>query len=109
MTNFTLVRPCPKCPFRTDIPGYLRRARAQEIAVCQAPAYTYSVRWMNLANGHEETCIVGSDLCDALLLLSEQTANPGIRNACMERSPMPPRCAHAKLGQQGKALAGGNQ
>lgn len=47
--------------------------------------YTYSVRWTNLANGHEEVCIVGSDLCDALLLLSEQTANPIMRNARIER------------------------
>lgn len=27
-----LVRPCPHCPFRTDIEGYLRPARAAEIA-----------------------------------------------------------------------------
>lgn len=27
-----LRRPCPHCPFRTDRPGYLRRARAAEIA-----------------------------------------------------------------------------
>jgi len=29
--RFNLRRPCPKCPFRTDIPGYLTAARAQEI------------------------------------------------------------------------------
>jgi hypothetical protein len=45
----------------------------------------YSVRWTNLANGHEEVCTVGSDLCDALLLLSEQTANPILRSARIER------------------------
>jgi hypothetical protein len=45
----------------------------------------YKVRWTNLANGHEEVCTVGSDLCDALLLLSEQTANPILRNARIER------------------------
>lgn len=45
----------------------------------------YSVRWTNLANGHEEVCTVGSELCDALLLLSEQTANPILRNARIER------------------------
>lgn len=31
-TMFKLKRPCKKCPFRTDVPGYLRRARAAEIA-----------------------------------------------------------------------------
>jgi hypothetical protein len=30
--NFDLVRPCPKCPFRQDIPAYLRGERAREIA-----------------------------------------------------------------------------
>jgi Family of unknown function (DUF6283) len=30
--RFKLKRPCAHCPFRTDIPGYLRTARAQEIA-----------------------------------------------------------------------------
>jgi hypothetical protein len=29
--RFNLQRPCPNCPFRTDIPGYLTAARAQEI------------------------------------------------------------------------------
>lgn len=26
-----MTRPCPKCPFRSDIPGYLRRSRVREI------------------------------------------------------------------------------
>lgn len=29
---FDMIFPCPKCPFRTDVPGYLRQARAAEIA-----------------------------------------------------------------------------
>lgn len=28
---FKLHKPCAKCPFRTDVPGYLSRARANEI------------------------------------------------------------------------------
>lgn len=32
MAEFKLSRPCSKCPFRTDVPGYLRRGRAAEIA-----------------------------------------------------------------------------
>jgi hypothetical protein len=31
-TMFKLRRPCAHCPFRTDVPGYLRRSRAVEIA-----------------------------------------------------------------------------
>lgn len=30
--KYDLVRPCPHCPFRTDIPGYLRPERARQIA-----------------------------------------------------------------------------
>lgn len=30
--KFELVRPCPKCPFRLDIPEYLRGGRAEQIA-----------------------------------------------------------------------------
>lgn len=30
--NFKLKRPCESCPFRSDIRGFLRRARAKEIA-----------------------------------------------------------------------------
>lgn len=29
--NFTMTAPCSHCPFRSDIPGYLRRGRAAEI------------------------------------------------------------------------------
>ena len=29
--KYNLKRPCAKCPFRTDIPAYLRPERAQEI------------------------------------------------------------------------------
>jgi hypothetical protein len=30
--KYTMTSPCEKCPFRTDVPGYLTRARAAEIA-----------------------------------------------------------------------------
>lgn len=29
--NTDMTTPCPNCPFRTDIPAYLRKARAEEI------------------------------------------------------------------------------
>lgn len=29
---FKLCKPCPKCPFRRDVGGYLTKARAREIA-----------------------------------------------------------------------------
>lgn len=32
MSGFNLKRPCEKCPFRTDIPRYLRESRYREIA-----------------------------------------------------------------------------
>lgn len=30
--EFKQTKPCKKCPFRTDAPGYLKRARAERIA-----------------------------------------------------------------------------
>jgi hypothetical protein len=30
--NFEMTTPCPHCPFRNDIPGFLTKARAREIA-----------------------------------------------------------------------------
>jgi len=29
--EYTLKKPCPKCPFRTDVPSYLKRGRAEGI------------------------------------------------------------------------------
>lgn len=37
-----LVRPCPRCPFRADVPGYLRRGRAVEIASAVAGGATFA-------------------------------------------------------------------
>jgi len=43
VADYNLKRPCKNCPFRTDVPGYLTRARAQEIAE-------------SIANGAEFPC-----------------------------------------------------
>lgn len=32
MRAYGLVRPCPKCPFRTDVPPYLQPERVTQIA-----------------------------------------------------------------------------
>lgn len=40
--KFDLVRPCPHCPFRQDIPAYLRGDRAQEIATSLAQGGTFA-------------------------------------------------------------------
>lgn len=39
--KYTLRRPCQHCPFRTDVPGYLRRARCVEIAESIAQGATF--------------------------------------------------------------------
>ena len=31
--KYTLVRPCSKCPFRTDVPNYLHPERREEIGI----------------------------------------------------------------------------
>lgn len=43
--NPVMPRPCPHCPFRTDVEGYLRAERAQEIA--------NSLRWGQSFPCHE--------------------------------------------------------
>ncbi|MDA4131836.1 MAG: hypothetical protein OK454_01745 [Thaumarchaeota archaeon] len=40
--DFDLKRPCPKCPFRQDIPGYLHGERAREIAEVLARGGTFA-------------------------------------------------------------------
>lgn len=60
---FALIRPCAKCPFRTDIPGYLRGARAQEIAEALASGGDFPC--------HETTVTVEDEYGDD----SERAAN----------------------------------
>ena len=40
--NFTLSRPCAKCPFRKDIRAYLRKARVVEIVTALKTGGTFS-------------------------------------------------------------------
>lgn len=40
--KFDLVRPCPKCPFRQDIPGYLHGERSREISESLAGGGTFT-------------------------------------------------------------------
>jgi hypothetical protein len=40
--KFDLVRPCPHCPFRQDIPAYLRGDRAREISETLARGGTFA-------------------------------------------------------------------
>jgi hypothetical protein len=54
--KYTLVHPCSNCPFRCDVPGYLSRARAREIArALTALDQTFSCHKLNEFGEDEET------------------------------------------------------
>jgi len=40
--NFSMVRPCEKCPFRNDIPAYLRKDRVVEIVTALKNGGTFA-------------------------------------------------------------------
>lgn len=51
--KFTLVRPCANCPFRTDIPGFLREDRMEEIIDAIRSGATFTC--------HETTVLIEYD------------------------------------------------
>ena len=51
--KFTMRTPCPHCPFRTDIPGYLRPERMEEIVGDLLWGYTFTC--------HETTVVDDDD------------------------------------------------
>lgn len=74
--KFDLVRPCPKCPFRTDcMEGWLSRARAAEIAhsitVDQATFACHETTEAGGSDGPEQHC------AGALLVLENSGEPPG--------------------------------
>lgn len=83
---FKLRRPCAKCPFRIDVPGYLRRARATEIATDLAGGSIFFCHETTVDGVEEdeygaevETLVGGenSQFCAGALLVMEKM---GVRN-----------------------------
>jgi hypothetical protein len=81
--SFKLRRPCPRCPFRTDIEGYLRPERASEIGKDLERGSTF---WCHETTVYDEDAdeMTGgpeSQFCAGALIMFERqrTANQSMR------------------------------
>lgn len=80
--KFDLTRPCPKCPFRCDIPGYLNASRASNIAtvVIHQNGIFSCHQTLDYANADENegeaTETAKTSMCAGALIMSEKVA-PG--------------------------------
>lgn len=82
--NYKRMTPCAHCPFRKDIPGYLRQARAVEIA-----------RGLRDPNGGEFPChetmprtdspIKKAKVCAGSILVTERDQGPNQMHRIAER------------------------
>lgn len=82
--NFDLIRPCPKCPFRTDVPAYLRGERAEEIARAIANGGEFACH-QTTESDDEGDCFATakSQFCAGALIAQENEGAPnqGLRIA----------------------------
>jgi hypothetical protein len=87
---FKLRRPCAKCPFRTDVSGYLRRERARQIATDLANGAIFychqTTECVETDDGADE--MVGtpnSSFCAGALILMEKAEAPNQAMRTAER------------------------
>lgn len=73
-TPFNLRTPCGNCPFRLDVPGYLRRARATEIAESLANGGIFPCHKTTIEDPDDEGALVAgpdSQFCAGALICME--------------------------------------
>lgn len=72
--GFKLRRPCAKCPFRTDVPGYLRRERARGIAADVAAGAPFYCHETTVEDGDDGDLVAGpnSQVCAGSLIALER-------------------------------------
>lgn len=87
--KFDLCRPCPNCPFRSDIPGYLTRARAMEIAMALLSDASFSCHKTNTFDDETgEACEANASHCAGALIFLEHQDRPNQMMRWMERIDM---------------------
>ena len=77
--KYDLLRPCPHCPFRTDIPGYLRPERAIEISQSLARGAPFPCHQTTVDADDDEGNLVAtanSQFCAGALLVMEHMEQP---------------------------------
>ena len=81
--SFKLRRPCPRCPFRTDIEGYLRAERASEIGKdLERGAIFHCHETVTYGEDDDDTPdTTGSQFCAGALIMLERErgANQAMR------------------------------
>ena len=77
--RYALRRPCENCPFRTDIPGYLRPERAREIAESIACGAEFPCHKTTVPDPDDDSLNVGaehSQMCAGAMILMEHEQAP---------------------------------
>lgn len=77
--NYALVRPCPHCPFRTDVHAYLHPERAVEIAESLAQGAEFACHKTTVTDpDNESECVTvaGSQFCAGALIALERMDAP---------------------------------
>jgi hypothetical protein len=79
--DYSLVRPCPKCPFRTDVSPYLTPERVAEIATdVQSGANFYchqTTEYQEDEDGAGDMAIVDTSMvCAGSMILMEKAGSP---------------------------------
>lgn len=76
--NAVTTRPCPHCPFRRDVPGFLSRYRAQEIADSLDRGQSFTCHETNNYDDETGEAIVTIDSihCAGAALILEAEGNP---------------------------------
>lgn len=83
--TFALRRPCAKCPFRADVPGYLRRKRAQDIATSIAGGAIFYCHQTTEEVDDELVGTERSSFCAGALILMEKAEAPNQAMRTAER------------------------
>lgn len=85
--KFSLVRPCPHCPFRIDIDGYLRPGRAIEIAQSLASGSMFPCHETTEWDEEDEEMFASKDSiqCAGALILMEKVETPNQMARMAER------------------------
>jgi hypothetical protein len=83
-----LVRPCSKCPFRSDIPGYLTEGRAEEIASALLSDASFSCHETNRYDEAGEDLVETADSqhCAGAMIWMEKQGRANQWMRWMERS-----------------------
>lgn len=87
-TMFKLKRPCAHCPFRCDVPGYLRRSRAIEIATDLANGSIFPCHETTVDHPDDESERIAdadSQFCAGALLAMENEESPNQAMRMAER------------------------